>query len=164
MLPTCPSQRLLKQESNVVLTYMQAPEPVAEAGSAAQTHSAAAEPAPPSASEPASAAVPAADAAPAEHAPEVAGPEEAAQPGAAAAAAPAEQPQADRAKSSEAGSNAGKPLSGFTEPSKQNMQRQMSRRGRCMVNGAPCSQVLHRWCIFSVRRIIGFEFQMLGKG
>ena len=144
MLPTCPSLRLLTQDFIIVLTYMQAPEPVAEARSAAQPHSAAAEPAPPSTSEPIGAAVPVAEAAPAEHAPEEAGPEDAAQPGAAAAAAPAEQPQADRAKSSEAGSNAGKPLSGFTEPSKQNMQRQMSRRGRCMVTGAPCFQVLHR--------------------
>ncbi|CAK0783922.1 hypothetical protein CVIRNUC_007122 [Coccomyxa viridis] len=86
-----------------------APEPVAEARSAAQPHSAAAEPAPPSTSEPIGADVPVAEAAPAEHAPEEAGPEDAAQPGAAAAAAPAEQPQADRAKSSEAGSNAEAP-------------------------------------------------------
>ena len=157
MLTTCPSQRSLKPKSIAVLTDMQAPEPVAEAGSAAQPHSAAAEPAPPSTSEPASAAAPAADAAPAEHAPEEAEPEEAAQPGA-AAAAPAEQPQADRAKFSEAGSNAGKPLSGFTEPSKQNMPRQMSRHCRCMATGAPCSQVLQRRCIISVRGIISFEY------
>ena len=109
MLPTCPSQMFLKQGFIVVLTYMQAPEPVAEAGSAAQPNSAAAEPVPPLASEPASAAVPAAYAAPAEHAPEEAGPEEATQPGA-AAAAPAELPEEDRAKLSEAGSNAGTPF------------------------------------------------------
>ena len=94
---------------------MQAPEPVAEAGSAAQPHSTAAEPAVPSASELASAAVPAVDAAPVQQAPEEARPEDAAQQGA-AAAAPAEEPKEARAKSSDAGSNAGKPCLVCFEP------------------------------------------------
>ena len=133
MLSTCPSQRLLEQTSDDVLIHMQAPEPAAEAGSAAQPHGAAAEPAPPSTSEPASATIPAAHAATAKHADDEARPDDAVQP-----AAPAEKPKEDRAKVSEAGSNAGKLLVNYSEPRRERAQSQLPRQGMCIFTEAKC--------------------------